>query len=67
VKAAILFFSLLCLPVMADLAAGQQAYQNGDYATAVKEFLPLAKQGDPAAQSKLGDLYANGQGVVQDY
>ena len=40
-EAAILFFSLLCLPVMADLAAGQQAYKNGDYTTALKEFLPL--------------------------
>ena len=33
VKAAILFLSL-CLPVLADLAAGQQAIKNGDYATA---------------------------------
>ena len=49
VKAAILSL-LLCLPAVADLAAGQQALKNGDYATALKEFLPLAEQGDAVAQ-----------------
>src|ERR1035438_1191098 len=65
-KAAIMFFSL-CLPAMADLAAGQQALKNGDYATAVKEFLPLAKQGNAVAQVNLGVIFHLGQGVAQDY
>ena len=66
VKVAILLFSL-CLPALADLAAGQQAFKNGDYATAFKEFLPLATQGAPAAQSNVGFLYQEGLGVPQDY
>jgi len=66
VKAAITFV-LLCLPALADLAAGVQAYINGDYSTALKEFLPLAKQGDATAQHNLGVMYDRGQGVRQDY
>ena len=66
VKAAILFLSL-CLPALADLAAGQQAMKNGDYATALNEFLPLAKEGDAIAQFNLGVMYDGGQGVPQDY
>ncbi len=66
VKAAILFF-LLSIQALADLAAGQRALENGDYATALKEFLPLAKQGNASAQFILGTMYANGEGVPQDY
>src|SRR5271166_1968954 len=67
-KAAIVFFALfaLCMPALADLAAGKQALQNGDYATALKEFLPLAEQGDAEAQCNLGFMYATGHGVPQD-
>jgi TPR repeat protein len=65
VKAAILFLSL-CLPALADLAAGQLALKNGDYATALKEFLPLAKLGNAVAQSTLGFMYDRGLGVPQD-
>jgi TPR repeat protein len=66
VKAAILFFSL-CLPAAADLAAGLQAFDKGDYATALREFLPLAKQGNSETQFHLGLLYHEGHGVPQDY
>jgi len=41
-RAAILFLGL-CLPALADLAAGLRAYESGDYARALKEFLPLAR------------------------
>ena len=47
----------------------QQAFKaltRGDYQTAVKLWLPLAEQGDAAAQSYLGMMYDNGQGVKQD-
>ena len=52
--------------VVADFAAGLEAYLRGDYATALREFQPLAKQGDAAAQTALGLMYANGEGVPED-
>ena len=38
-----------------------------DYATALREFKRLAKQGLAPAQYNLGLMYANGRGVPQDY
>ncbi|HYA16317.1 MAG TPA: tetratricopeptide repeat protein, partial [Bryobacteraceae bacterium] len=51
---------------LADLAAGQEALKSGDYARALGEFLPLAKQGNAVAQFKLGLMYSEGKGVPQD-
>jgi TPR repeat protein len=64
-----LVLSIVCLavPAWADFQAGEDAYHRGDYATAVREWSPLAKLGVAAAQFYLGQLYANGQGVPQDY
>jgi len=61
--------SIVCLavPARADYKAGKDAYDRGDYATALREWRPLAEQGYTAAQFNLGQLYANGQGVPQDY
>ena len=64
-----LVLSIVCLavPAWADFQAGEDAYHRGDYATAVREWSPLAKLGVAASQFHLGQLYANGQGVPQDY
>ena len=51
----------------ADFQAGLDAYQAGDYATALKEFRSLAEQGNVDAQYNLGLMYAKGKGVTQDY
>ena len=51
----------------ADFAKGSAAYESGDYATALKEWTPLAEQGDADAQFNLGVMYNNGKGVIQDY
>ena len=70
---------LLILPVLlltllvgnpafsADFEKGWTAYQSGDYATALREWTPLAKQGNADAQFYLGNLYRDGEGVLQDY
>ena len=50
-----------------DFDRGLAAYQSGDFATAMKEWRPLAEQGDASAQYNLGVMYMNGYGVVQDY
>jgi len=39
---------------------------KGDYATALKEWRPLAEQGDAEAQCNLGYMYKGGKGVPQD-
>ena len=49
-----------------DFDKGLAAYQAGDYAVALQELRPLAKQGDAAAQYNLGRMYANGYGISQD-
>ncbi len=65
----VLLFSLfLGVPsYSADLNKGTTAAQNGDFATAFKEWKPLAKEGDALAQYNLGLLYKKGDGVLQDY
>ncbi len=63
-----LVLSIVCLaaPAWADFKAGADAYQRGDYATALREWQPLAEQGQALAQYNLGLLYANGKGVSKD-
>ncbi|MCH8041685.1 MAG: sel1 repeat family protein [Nitrospinae bacterium] len=59
--------SMLATPALADLQAGLGAYKRSDYETALKEFRPLAEQGDVSAQYNLGEMYMLGRGVPQDY
>jgi TPR repeat protein len=49
--------------IAADYAKGFDAYSEGDYATALAEWQPLAEAGDSGGQFGLGLLYANGWGV----
>ena len=62
----------------ADFQKGLDAYERGDYATALKEFTPLAEPGYALAQYNLGvgyalaqfnlgAMYDKGRGVPQDY
>ena len=51
----------------ADFQKGMEAYNNGDFATALKEWKPLAEGGYIDAQYNLGIMYDNGKGVPQDY
>ncbi len=57
---------MLAPPVLADFQAVVDAYERGDYDTAVKELRPLAEQGHPKAQYNLGVMYQLGLGVPQD-
>lgn len=47
--------------------AGLAAYDRGDYEAAIKEWQPLADQGDASAQFNLGLVFGEGQGVPTDY
>jgi TPR repeat protein len=57
----------LTTPVWADFETGMDAHQRGNYATALREWRPLAEEGDAQAQLHLGLLYAKGNGVSQNY
>ena len=46
---------------------GLDAYERKDFATALKEWKPLAEQGNAFAQNNLGFMYDNGWGVPKDY
>ena len=65
----LLVLSILCLalPAWADFQAGMDAYNRGDFKTALREWQPLAEQGDARAQFSFGLLYENGDGVPRDY
>jgi TPR repeat protein len=52
---------------MAGFAEGATAYNNKNYAVALKEVRPLAQAGNPDAQHLLGLMYYMGRGVPQDY
>ena len=58
----------LALPVAAqDFEKGEEAYKRGDFAATLREWRPLAEQGDAVAQVGLGFMYDKGYGVAQDY
>lgn len=63
--------SICCLAIVAihgqDFDAGLKAYQSNDFATAVKEWRPLAEKGSAAAEFNLGLLYYDGHGVPQEF
>jgi len=62
------FLMTLSSPLAAqDIAKGSAAWNSGDYATAIKEFRPLAEAGVAKVQNYLGFMYHEGQGVFQDY
>ena len=70
-KRALLLAALLCslssIAGAQDFDKGRAAYHRGDYATALREWRPLAEQGDANAQTNLGSMYDNDKGVPKDY
>ena len=64
-------FLLLLLTLHSVLAAdfkkGLDAAKKGNFETALKEWRPLAEQGDLYAQYNLGLMYDYGGGVIEDY
>ncbi len=57
---------VLSTPVWAGFDDGLAAAKRGDYAAALREWLPLAEQGNAAAQYNVGLMYGLGKGVPQD-
>ncbi len=65
-------FCVLLLPLISllsfagDLASAKRAYEEKDYATALKLLMPLADEGNAEAQLIVGKMYYIGQGVLKD-
>ena len=60
-RTAVVLVLALALPatvLAADFETGNDAYDRGDYASALREWRPLAKQGDAYAQFNLGVMYS---------
>ena len=67
-KILLLSILLFCtLPTFADFAKGSKAYWKSDYATALKEWEPLAEQGNVEAQFFLGKVYDHAKSEIQNY
>ena len=64
--ATLLILTLLASVHAADFQAGMEAYNRGDFATALHEFRQLAEQGHAEAQVQLGAMYGDGEGVPED-
>ncbi len=58
--------AVAAVPALADVKAGVDAWQRGDYRRAVDEWRPLAVAGDADAQFNLGQAYKLGRGVPVD-
>ena len=65
--------TILCIPAVLLLGAAEasggdfqkimEAYEAGDYATALRELRPLAEQGHAMAQLALGSMITNLEGL----
>ncbi len=65
---AALILVLLTAPADAqDIHKSRAALERGDYAAALREWRPLAEQGDAVAQFNLGTMYQLGRGVRQNH
>jgi hypothetical protein len=58
---------LLAGAAKADFDDGLAAYEEGDYAAALREWRPLAEAGDLDAQFYLGEMHLRGKGVERDF
>lgn len=66
-----IWVALFCLLALSGAMAGPLedggvAYQQGDFQTAFRLWLPMAERGDVVAQANISTLYLNGQGVPKD-
>ncbi len=58
---------LQLIKAVPDISEGVTAYENGDYATALRVMKAHAALGEAVAQYNLGLMYDEGKGVPQNY
>jgi TPR repeat protein len=57
---------LCCNAAVGGLKEGYEALSKQDYATAIKEYRPLAERGNAEAQYRIGRMYEFGKGYPKD-
>jgi TPR repeat protein len=67
VRETVLILALTIYAGASDFGNGLEAYSRGDFATALRQWRPLAERGDANCEYNLGLLYAGGKGVPRDY
>ena len=63
---ALAIFSAFSTPSRADFLTGLTLAQQGDFVGALREWKPMAEQGDAEAQYYVGSLFNKGYGVPQN-
>jgi TPR repeat protein len=63
----LLTVALFGAAIAGPLEDDRMAFENGDYAEALRFCRPLANQGNAILQAQLGAMYAIGQGMPQNY
>jgi uncharacterized protein len=66
IAASAALFTVTAGAAYADGRAGYEAWQRGDFDTALKNWRPLAIAGDSEAQYNMGQAYRLGRGVAVD-
>ena len=66
IAAAAVFIAVAGVANAADLEAGMEAYERGDYTGALEIFRPLAEKGHADAQYSLGYMHFFGRGAPMD-
>ena len=62
-----ILFVLLGIQMSAqEIDKGYEAHNDGEYATALNEWKPIAEQGYAIGQYSLGLMYSNGYGILKD-
>jgi hypothetical protein len=62
------FFLASCQNIQeSQFEEGMQAYAQGDVATAIEKWRPMAESGNPSAQTNLGVLYYQGRAGTPKY
>ncbi|WP_287097784.1 tetratricopeptide repeat protein, partial [Mesorhizobium sp.] len=63
------YLSAACLVLSLSISAraddARDAYEKGDFATALELFQPRADKGDPEAEFHIGRMYHFGQGAIK--
>jgi len=65
-RLALAIFLCLASPATAEMEAGLELMNAGNYAAAFEQLLPAAQAGNADAEELIGVLYASGLGVERD-